>query len=50
MKKKSEKKTSTVIVRLPDELKAKIKKLAEKRGISTGEAVRIAVQFFLVQN
>lgn len=49
MKKKSEKKTSTVIVRLPDELKAKIKKLAEKRGISTGEAVRIAVQF-LVQN
>lgn len=46
MKRKCEKKTSTVVVRLPDDLKAKLKKLAEKRGISTGEAVRLAILFF----
>lgn len=47
---KREKKTSTVVVRLPDELKEKIKKLAQKRNISSGEAVRLAVQFFLAVN
>lgn len=46
MIRKSEKKTSTVVVRLPDELKAKLKKIAAKRGVSTGEAVRLAILFY----
>lgn len=50
MKPRNEKKTATVILRLPDEMKKKIKEQAVKRGISSGEAVRVAIKFFLAHH
>lgn len=49
-KHKSEIKTAQIVVRLPEDLKERIQKLAEKRGITPGEAVRRSIQFFLATN
>ena len=45
-----EKKTAQIVVRLPEDLKERIQKLAEKRKITPGEAVRRSIQYFLDKN